>query len=142
MASRFDAAGESIPTATLAVRGVVALILSILGNGALLGIVLATDVVSRFDALSPIPVFFLTIVGVIGATVVFGALTRRSDRPDRTFTLVAAVVLLASFAPDLYILSEDPDATAGAVAVLMVMHVVVAAACVFALTDRYSPIAR
>lgn len=142
MGSRFDAAGESIPTATLAVRGVLALLVSLVGNGALLGVVLAIEVVEPFDPLSPIPVTLLTAAGVVGAAIVFGILTRRSDRPDRTFLLVAGIVLLVSFVPDLLILSEDPDATVGAVAVLMGMHVIVAASCVWALTDRYSPIAR
>ncbi|AGB14672.1 hypothetical protein Halru_0017 [Halovivax ruber XH-70] len=142
MASQFDAAGESIPTATLAVRGVVALVLALVGNGLLLGAVLAADLVASIQQLSIGPVALFTVLGVAGATLVFGLLTRRSDQPDRTFIVAAAVVLLLSFGPDYWVLQNEPGATVGAVAVLMVMHVVAAAASVVALTDRYSPIAR
>ena len=142
MASKFDATGSSIPTATLAVRGGLAAVLSLVLNGVLLGIVLTADLVETFDALSIPSVAALTVLGAIGASVVYGFLTGRVDDPDRTFVIVAAVVLVVSFAPTASLLTFDDDAVVGGVVVLMVMHVVVAAACVWALTDRYSPIAR
>lgn len=142
MASQFDAAGTAIPTATLVVRGIVATVIALVANGVLLGAVLATELVSPIDQLSIGPVALFTTLGAIGATVVFGLLTRRSDGPDRTFLLLTAAVLVISFGPDLWLWQSDPAATIGAVVVLMIMHVVVAASSVFALTDRYSPIAR
>ena len=142
MGSKFDATGASIPTATLAVRGGVAAVLSLVVNGVLLGIVLTVDLVATFDALSIPPVAGLTVLGVVGASVVYGFLTGRVDDPDRTFIIVAAVVLVLSFVPTGSLLAFDDDAVVGGVVVLMIMHVVVAAVCVWALTDRYSPIAR
>ncbi|MFW6435118.1 MAG: DUF6069 family protein [Halovenus sp.] len=119
---------------TLAVKGAVAVVLSALANATLLWAVLATDIVEPFMALSYPPVLFLTVVGAIGATVIYGVLTRRIGDPDRTFERLAAVVLVVSFVPDLGILAFDEAATVGAVAVLMVMHVTVAAVCVAVLT--------
>lgn len=142
MASQFDAAGTSIPTATLAVRGVVAMVLAILVNGLLLGAVLATNLVEPFEHLALGRIALFSALGAVGAAIVFGLLTRRAERPDRAFIIVAVIVLLLSFGPDVWLLQSEPDATVGGVAVLMVMHVVVAASSVFALTDRYSPIAR
>ncbi|WP_247730554.1 DUF6069 family protein [Halovivax limisalsi] len=142
MSSQFDAAGTAIPTATLVVRGIVATVVALVANGVILGAVLATELVAPIDPLSIGPVALFTILGVAGATLVFGVLTRRSDRPNRTFLLLAAAVLVLSFGPDLWLWQSDPAATMGAVAVLMVMHAVVAASSVVALTDRYSPIAR
>ena len=142
MGSRFDATSGTIPTQTLAVRGGLAVVVSLLVNLAILAAVLSSGIVEPFDALSVPPVALLTVLGAIGATIVYGAITRRSDAPDRTFIIVAAAVLVLSFAPDLALLEYDADATVPAVIVLMIMHVAVAAACVWALTDRYSPIAR
>lgn len=142
MPSRFDAAGGTIPTQTLAVRGGLAVVASLLLNWVLLGAALASGVVEPFDALSIPPVSLLTALGAIGATIAYGVITRRSDAPDRTFAIVAGVVLLLSFVPDVALLENDPEATVSGVIVLILMHVAVAAVCVLALTDRFSPIAR
>ena len=74
--------------------------------------------------------------GVVGATLVYALLLRRSRAPRRTFVRVAAAVLVLSFLPDLALLALDPAATVGGVVVLMLMHVVVAAASVGVLTRR------
>lgn len=142
MASQFDAAGTAIPTATLTVRGIVAVVIALVANGLLLGAVLATDLVEPFEPLSIGSVALFTVLGAIAATLVFGFLTRRSEQPDRTFIVLAGIVLVLSFGPDAWLLQSDPEATVPGVLVLMVMHVVVAASSVWALTDRYSPIAR
>ena len=123
-----------IDVQTLAIRGSVAAVLSALANAALLWAVLETDLVEPFMALSYPPVLFLTVAGAVGATVVYGLLTRRVSDPGRTFQRIAAVVLVVSLVPDLTILVFDEAATLGAVVVLMVMHVVVAAVSVASLT--------
>ncbi|NHN57577.1 hypothetical protein G9466_00600 [Halorussus sp. JP-T4] len=102
-------------------------------NAIILAAARAAGVAPGFRALTWPPVMFLTVVGAGGAVGVYWLLARRSDSPDRTFTVVAAVVLVLSFVPDLLLLSADESATAFGVAVLMVMHVAVAAACVGAL---------
>lgn len=119
----------------LGLRGISAVVLSLLVNWLLLGVVLFTDLVSPFDPLNFIPVTLLTAAGAIGAVIVYALVDRRSSTPDRTFAVVAVVVLLLSFIPDFALLALDDDATVGAVLVLMVMHVTVAVICIETLTD-------
>lgn len=120
----------------LAKRGAAAVVLSLVANWVVLGAVLAGDLVDPFDPLSVAPVTGLTVLGAVGATLVYRLVARRSATPDRTFTIVAAVVLGLSFLPDLALLRVDPAAAVPAVVVLMAMHVVVAVICVVVLTGR------
>lgn len=75
-----------------------------------------------------------TVLTASGATVVYGAITRISQRPNRLFTIVAAVVLVLSFwsfvspAPQLVGVSESVRLP------LAVMHVIVAVVSVGILT--------
>jgi hypothetical protein len=118
----------------LARRGLLAVALSIVANALVLTLVLASGVVTPFAPLSYPPVLFLSTVGAIGATLVYGYLTMRSATPDQTFLRVTVAVLLLSFLPDIGLLFGDPQATIPGVVVLMVMHVVVASVCVGTLT--------
>ena len=88
---------------------------------------------------SPGPTILFTAVGALGAAVVFGFVRRRAERPEHVFRWIAGVVLLLTFLPDQWLLSDGaagtfPAATATAVAVLMFMHVVAAAVIVWFLT--------
>ena len=88
---------------------------------------------------SPGPAIFFTTVGALGATAVFGIVRRRAERPEYVFRWIAGVVLLLAFLPDLWLLSDGaagtfPGATATAIGVLTLMHVVVAAVIVGFLT--------
>lgn len=78
------------------------------------------------------PVLASSAIGAVGATVVYGVITRYATRPNRTFTIVAAVVLVLSFGNLL------TPALAGAplavYAILAVMHVTAAVAIVAVLT--------
>lgn len=136
MATRERSPGEPVEARAIALRGGVAVALSLLANWLLLGAALSTDLVEPFDSLSVPPVTFLTAVGAAGAAVVYWLLARRSDSPDRTFAIVAAVVLVLSLVPDVLLLEFDPAATVSGVLVLVAMHAVVAAICVAALTGR------
>lgn len=80
------------------------------------------------------PVIASSALGTVGATVVYGAITRVSHRPNRTFTVVAAVVLVLSFVPMLTLPPEFADAIAPVLPGLVVMHMAVAAASVGVLT--------
>jgi hypothetical protein len=76
-----------------------------------------------------------TLLGTVGATVVYGVLTRRSATPDRTFVRVAAVVLVLSFVPDVGLaLTADSVTTSEAIG-LMALHVPPAVVAVLALPD-------
>lgn len=115
-------------------RGGLAVALSIVANAAVLWIALAADIAPGFSPLSWPPVLLLTIVGAAGGTVVYWLVARRSERPARQFTVIAAIVLVLSFIPDVVLLPGTPDATTAGIVVLMLMHVIVAAICVGALT--------
>lgn len=127
---------EVIPLLTIAKRGGLAIVLSIFANLGIFALVRGFDLVEPFGALTVPPITFLTVLGGVAATAVYGAITRVSTRPDWVFVRVAAVALLLSFIPDIVILRFDPEATLGAVLVLMLMHIVVATICVATLTAR------
>jgi drug/metabolite transporter (DMT)-like permease len=120
-----DSRSPSVP-----VRGGLAVLLAVLANVALVLVVNALGIAPTFRALTIPPVAFLSALGAGAATVVYWLLGRYVSDPDRTFVRVAAGVLLLSFLPDVALLRFDPAATPVAVVVLMVMHVVVAAAAV------------
>lgn len=87
----------------------------------------------------PAPVIIFTLVAGAVAVGVYGVVRRTAKRPDRLFRRIAAVVLVVSFLPDLWLLSEGAadiyaGATPAGVAVLMVLHVVAAAVIVPVLT--------
>lgn len=131
-----------LPYPLLLKRGMLAVFIAVFANSVILLVVTGGSLVQPFGALTAPPVLFLTIFGCIAATAVYGALTRISPYPDRVFTVLAGVVLLLSFIPNLIILAADPTATLGAVMTLMGMHVAVAVICVYSLTDRYSILTR
>lgn len=82
--------------------------------------------------------FFTTALG-IAAVVVYAVVRRFAKRPERTFRWISVGVLLVSFVPDLWLLSEAGAAqfegsTRAGVVILMVLHVVAAAVIVPGLT--------
>lgn len=76
----------------------------------------------------------LSIVGVVGAAIVYALTGRLSGRvtrrPIRLFTIIAAVVLILSFASPFLV----PGAGAGYIATLELLHVTTAAIAVGLLT--------
>ena len=83
-----------------------------------------------FISLSPIPVIFWTVLGTIGATLVYALVRRLSRVPERTFLIVATVVLLISLIPDWWVWETKPPmfkgVTLGGIYALMAMHLVAA----------------
>lgn len=118
----------------LVTRGALAVVLSLVVNGLIVWAVIATGAVRPFDPLNYQPVFLLTTVGAVGATLTYGLVRRVSARPDRTFAVVVVVALLLSFVPDVAWLPGDPGATTAGIGVLMAMHVTTAAICFAVLT--------
>lgn len=129
-------ATTTVDARTLLRRGVLALTLSLLANWLILGVVLGTDLVAEFQALSFPPVTILTTVGVGGAVVVYALVDRWYRDPNPLFVRVALLALVVSWVPDVGVLMFDDEATLGAVLVLMVMHVPPALACIAALTGE------
>lgn len=71
-------------------------------------VVTVTDAVEPFQPLTYPPVVLFSVLGALGAAVVYGVLVRRVADPDRTFLRVAAVALVVSFVPDVGLLAADP----------------------------------
>lgn len=78
------------------------------------------------------PVIFNSVIGAVGGVIAFAVIARFARRPIRLFRIVAAIVLVLSFVTPFSI----PDAPAAMRAVLLLMHVVVAAAVVGVLTTQ------
>jgi hypothetical protein len=116
--------------------GLFAVIAASVVNGIIRVIALALfGVSSEFGPLGGGPVIVTSAVGAIGATIVYGVISRYSPRPNRTFTIVAAVVLVLSFGSFL----APPPALAGApltvFTTLGVMHVAAAITIIGVLTQ-------
>ncbi|MBV9257240.1 MAG: hypothetical protein JO215_04370 [Ktedonobacteraceae bacterium] len=72
------------------------------------------------------PVIFWSIIGGIGAVLVFYLITRLSRQPLPVYVIIAFLVYVCTFIPDEILLSRNPPifpgTTAEAVVVLMAMH--------------------
>src|SRR5215203_6338763 len=68
-----------------------------------------------------------TVVPAIAAVLLYAVLLRFTQNPARTFTIIAAVVLVVSLIPDVFYIPTVPGATGGQTAILSLMHVVAAA---------------
>lgn len=78
---------------------------------------------------------FFTIPAAIIAVAVYAVLLRTTKRPERTFTIISAVVLVLSIVPDLTYIPAVEGASNGQTAVLILMHIVAAAVIVGMLTS-------
>jgi hypothetical protein len=78
------------------------------------------------------PVVMNSTVAAIGATLVYGVVTRHSARPNRTFTIIAGVFLVLSFA--MFLAPDLSGAPPRVFATLAVMHVTAAVTIVGVLT--------
>lgn len=128
-----------ISTSRIWRAGALAALLSALANTVVRILAVTLQPVDpAFTALGWLPPAMLSVIGVLGATVVFWIVSRRARRPAAVFTAVAVVTLLLSLVPDLLLLDggplEMPGATAWAVGALMIMHVVTFAISVPLLT--------
>jgi len=106
-------------------------------NLALLQIMLRFGLLAPFRPVAVGPIGTFTIIGVIGAALVYATITKRRDDHDAVFTKVAAGFLMVSFIPDIGLLLADPAATVSGAGFLMVLHVTTALACVRALTGTW-----
>ena len=112
----------------------VAAVLAAVGNAVVVLALPGALGLQPYDPLTLPPVVLFTVLGVVGTTVVYAALRRFAPRPDRTFVIVAGLVLVLSFVPDVTVAPDLPGATTASVVLLMVMHVVAAAVAVAVLT--------
>ena len=94
------------------------------------------DISPEFMPLQVGPPLVFTIMGVLGAVIVYAAIGRFSRRPIRLFRAIALIVLVLSFLPDIGLLATGmvPGTTPVAVGALAVMHIVAWAITVWMLT--------
>lgn len=90
-----------------------------------------------FGPLAMGPVVVNSAGATIGATLVYGGILRYSARPNRTFTIVAGVVLALSFA--MFLAPDLASAPPRVLAILAVMHVTAAITIVGILTRATNP---
>jgi len=76
----------------------------------------------------------LTVLGVAGATTTWAAVARLSSRPKWLLTRMAALVTALFLIPDFLLLGTRGN-PAGPVAILMLMHLVIAVITYTALTE-------
>jgi len=83
---------------------------------------------ATFTPLSNPTVAGFTVLGMIGATLVFAWVARAQAEPRRSFVLIATVGLIVSLLPDLGIWATGvfPGTTATGILSLMALHVVAA----------------
>jgi hypothetical protein len=81
----------------------------------------------------PGAVIMFTVISLLVATFAFWIVAQRAERPLVTFRAIAVAVLLLSFIPDFWLLTQ-PAAGWAEVLVLMLTHVVAAAVILAAFT--------
>ena len=124
---------RSANTLRLPIRAAGARGIALVVNLALSWITLRLGLVASTEFFRYPAVAVWTIIGMGGATLVYGALTQRSATPDRTFVRIAAVVLVLSFAPDIGLALTVDAVTASEAIGLMMLHVPPAVVSVLAL---------
>jgi hypothetical protein len=89
-----------------------------------------------FLPLTLLPPIIFTVVGVLGAVIVYALVGRFTRTPEPLFRRIALVTLVVSFIPDILMLITgfNPGTTAANVAVLLLMHVIAWAITVELLT--------
>ena len=111
----------------LAKYGLLTVLVAVVANALVRMIALSVSTVpADFWPLGWGAVIISTVLTTAGATIVYGVITRFSTRPNRTFTITAAVVLLLSFSSFVAPPPVLTDAPASVLAALSLMHVIVA----------------
>lgn len=88
-------------------------------------------VAPTFLPLQPVIFLSFTVLGVLGAIIVFAQIERRAKHPMSTFQRTVWIVLLVSLIPDLLVafFRPYPGTTLPEVGALMLMHVATAMIC-------------
>lgn len=127
----------AVPVRSLWVRAALAIAVALAGNVVVWW--LATTLLAIPPDFPPLdgpgPAIFFTVVGMVAAVIAWRIVISFSATPAKTYRRVALVALLLSFVPDFMLLTEGaaaavPGVTLAGVVVLMIMHLVAAAAAV------------
>ena len=121
---------QTTTTKAAALAGIVAVVAALVANTIVAQVALAAGASDDFQPLTPGAYGFLTIVGVV-AGLVGWLLIRRRDNAASTLRWLVPTVLVLSLVPDILLgFSDRAGVSWGAVAALMVMHVVVTVSAV------------
>jgi hypothetical protein len=101
--------------------------------------VLTVPNVEAFGPLGIGPMVSAAGIGALLGTAVYALVLRLADDPDRTFTMLAGVVLLLSLVPVVTVAPGIAGATTLGLVLLGVAHVAVAAGIVAGVTGRVGP---
>jgi hypothetical protein len=88
---------------------------------------------------TPWGTILFTVVPAVVAVIIYALLLRFVSNPARVFTILAAVVLVLSWIPDLTYIPTVPGSSGAQTAVLMVMHAVAAVVIIGMLTNLTRP---
>ena len=101
------------------------------------------DQSNPLHALTVAPIAIFTVIGVLGAVIVYAAMRVFLRNPNRSFLIVAGIVLVLSFIPDLLIVGQTSGpfggGNIGSAALLMTMHVATGAIVTWALIRLWGP---
>ena len=123
---------HSLPVWKAAMLG---LLLSIVAN--LIILFSTKPFVIAFAPLSVSPVLLWTTIGFLGAWGTYALIRRFVQKYNHDFVAISVLVLLLSFIPDIFVDrlgAMFAGSTSGAIAVLMMMHVVEAGIAIFVFT--------
>lgn len=115
----------------------VALVASVLANLALLFAIgpMVINPALPLHALALGPVAVFSIMGSVGATIVYALMRHFMANPQKPFIWLSIVVLLVSFIPDFLVIGKTTGpfagGTVGTALLLMLMHVVAAGIIVY-----------
>ncbi len=132
-------------TFSIWISGLIAVIASVVVNALLVTVLLpftgVPDSVMTFKVAGPTGLF--TVIGVIGAVIVFAIVRRFSGNPNGVFTWIAAIVLAVSLLPDIFIQNLGPmfaEITMSGAVLLMALHIACATITVLVLTKLTKPV--
>jgi hypothetical protein len=128
-----------VATGQLLKIGALAIGASLVAN--LLIRIIAVSVLGIGEGFMPLswgPPIVFTIMGVLGAIIVFAIIARFAKRPIRLFRIIGVVFLVLSLLPDIGLLNSNamPGTSLSAVLTLMLMHVAAGAITIWLLTTR------
>ena len=128
-------------TSTVLLTGLVATIVALVGNTIVAQVAHAAGASEKFQPLTFAAYGFLTVVGLV-AGLVGWLLIRRTSNAAATLRWLVPTVLVASLVPDVLVgFSDRAGVSWGAVAALMLMHLVVTVAAVTTFS-RLLPVSR
>jgi hypothetical protein len=139
------APSQKLPLSRVALAGLIAIGASVFVNLVIwwLGSMLVNPPADFVPLASPGPTIIFTVTFLVGATIVYAIINALSKNPARMFTIVATIVLVLGFVPDVMMLIAPESMpmgtpTLGAVLVLITMHFAAFAITLWAFT-RWAP---